>query len=356
MENKDSTININISTGAILKVVGILLFLVFVYFIRDILLMVFIAIVFAALIEPAVNFLERKKMPRVLSAIGIYLALFLVLVLAVRMIIPPIAEQIALLINSFPELWDKAAANFSALQQYSQQQGLVDNIQQGLTGLQDGLRKAAGGIYSFILAIFSDLMNFVVILVITFYLVLQKDAIPKMFIAVAPEKHHPYLIDLISRIQNKIGDWARGQLILCLIIGSLSFIGLIFLLPKYALMLAIIAGLMEIIPYLGPTISAIPAVFLALTGPPISLTRALAVLILYIVIQEAENNLIVPQVMKKQVGLNPVVIIIIMLIGAQIAGIIGIILAIPVATAVSIIAKDFYPKADAVKIKTSISQ
>ena len=227
-------LTIDISTAAIFKVAGILLFLFFAYFIRDILLMIFIAIIFAALIEPAVNFLENKKIPRVLSAIGIYLALFLLLALVIRMIIPPIAEQVALLINNFPELWNKGAANFSAWQQYSQEQGLVNNVQQGLTGLQAGLQKAASGVYSFVLAVFSDLMNFVVILVITFYLVLQKDAIPKMFIAVAPEKHHPYLIDLISRIQSKIGDWVRGQLILCLIIGSLSFIGLIFLLPKSA--------------------------------------------------------------------------------------------------------------------------
>ncbi|OGY47807.1 MAG: hypothetical protein A3J65_02235 [Candidatus Buchananbacteria bacterium RIFCSPHIGHO2_02_FULL_45_11b] len=342
-------LTIDISTAAIFKVAGILLFLFFAYFIRDILLMIFIAIIFAALIEPAVNFLENKKIPRVLSAIGIYLALFLLLALVIRMIIPPIAEQVALLINNFPELWNKGAANFSAWQQYSQEQGLVNNVQQGLTGLQAGLQKAASGVYSFVLAVFSDLMNFVVILVITFYLVLQKDAIPKMFIAVAPEKHHPYLIDLISRIQSKIGDWVRGQLILCLIIGSLSFIGLIFLLPKYALMLAIFAGLMEIIPYLGPTISAIPAVFLALMGPPISLTRALAVLILCVVIQLAENNLIVPQVMKKQVGLNPVVVIVIMLIGAQIAGIIGIFLAIPVALVIGIIAKDFSLKSETAK-------
>lgn len=341
---EQNKLTIDVSIWLILKIVGVLLLLVFAYFIRDILLMIFVSIIFAALIEPVVNFLADRRIPRTLSAIGIYLALFLFFALTLRLIIPPIAEQVGLLVSNFPDLWARIAENFNTLQQYSQQQGLVDNIQQSLSSLQGGLEKAASGIYSFIVTVFLDLINFVFILVVTFYLVVQKDAIHKMFKTVAPEKYHEYIIDVIGRIQSKIGDWARGQLILGLIIGLLSFAGLIFILPKYALVLALIAAVMELIPYLGPMIAAVPAVFLGFMGPPISLGRGLAVLILYVIIQEAENNIIVPQVMKKQVGLNPVVILIIMLIGARFAGIIGIILAIPVATVVSIIIKDFYVK------------
>ena len=162
------------------------------------------------------------------------------------------------------------------------------------------------------------------------------------------------LLELFAVIQKKTGDWARGQLILGLIIAVLSFIGLIFLLPKYALVLALVAGITELVPYIGPILGAIPAVFLGFTVQPFSFGRGLAVLILYIVIQQVENNLLVPQVMKKSVGLNPVVIIIVMLIGARLAGIVGLILAIPVATAIGVIIKDFVKNSALPAIKAEL--
>ncbi len=354
MENKNLTINI--STTTVLKIVGIFLALMFAYFIRDIILIVFVAIIFAALIEPLINLLEEKKIPRGLGIIFIYLALLLFLVLIVRLLIPPIVEQVTLLTHNFPTLWERVSENFSNFRQYSQEQGLVDNIQQGLEGLQSGLQKAATGVYSFIISIFRNLVNLIVVLVITFYLVVQKDAVNKLFKAIAPAQYHSYLINLFSLIQKKIGDWARGQLILGLIIGGLSFIGLIFLLPKYALVLALVAGVTELVPYLGPILGAIPAIFLGFTFPVFSFWRGIAVLILYIIIQQVENNIIVPQVMKKQVGLNPVVIIIVMLIGARLIGIIGMILAIPVATAVSVIVKDFIHQSELPQIKVKLDE
>ena len=102
----------------------------------------------------------------------------------------------------------------------------MGNIQQGLEGLQSGLRTAASGVYSFIISVFRSVVNFFLILVIIFYLVVEKDAISKLFRAIAPAKYHPYLVNLFREIQKKIGSWARGQLILGLIIGIFSFIGL----------------------------------------------------------------------------------------------------------------------------------
>lgn len=352
MENKNVTISF--STSTVLKIIGILLVFLFAYIIRDILLLIFVSIIFAALIEPVVNFFESKRIPRSLGVVLIYITLLFFIVLTIRLLIPPIVEQIALLANNFPSLWEKVIQNFDSLQRYSGEQGLFNNIQQGLGELQTGLQQAATGVYSFIIAIFRNLINFLLVLIITFYLVVEKDAISKMFRAVAPAKYHSYLIGLFAEIQKKIGDWARGQLILGLIIGVLSFVGLIFLLPKYALVLALVAGMTELIPYLGPLLGAIPAVFLGFTVPPVSFGRGMAILILYIVIQQVENNIIVPQVMKRKVGLNPVVIIIVMLIGARFAGIIGLILAIPVATSLNVIIKDFLKKSELPKIKANL--
>ncbi|NUM25692.1 MAG: AI-2E family transporter [Candidatus Buchananbacteria bacterium] len=352
MENKNLTINI--STGTILKILGILLVFLFIYFIRDIILLLFISVIFAALIEPLVNWLEQKKVPRGLGVGLIYVTLLLFLFLTVRMLIPPIVEQIGLLTQNFPSLWSRLMENFESVRQYSQDQGLTENILSGLQGLQTTLRQAAGSAYGFIVTVFENIVNFVMILVITFYLVVEKDSVARLFRAVAPAKYHQHFSSLFIAIQKKTGDWARGQLILGLLIGILSFIGLIFLLPKYALVLALVAGLTELVPYIGPIIGAVPAVFLGFTVPPFSFGRGMAVLILYVVIQQVENNLLVPQVMKKSVGLNPVVIIIVMLIGARLAGIVGLILAIPVATAIGIIVKDFVQKSELSEIKAGL--
>lgn len=343
-ENKNITINI--STGTVLKIVGIFLIMAFIYIVRDILLTVFVAIILASLIEPIVNKLEEKKVPRPLGVVIIYIILILVLVLIARLLIPPIIEQIGLLTNNFPDFWNQVIQNFESFRQFSEDKGFLDNIQQGLQGLQASLTQAATGAYGIIISIFRNVFIFIITLVVTFYLVVQRNALSKVLKAVAPGKYHSYLDDLSVKIQGKIGAWARGQLMLGSIIAGMAFIGLLFLLPKYALVLAIVAGLTELIPYLGPTLGAIPAVFLGFTVGGFSLWRGLSVLVFFIIMQWLENNLLVPRVMKKQVGLNPVVTIIAILIGARLMGIIGVILAVPVAVSIGIVVRDFIKKSD----------
>jgi predicted PurR-regulated permease PerM len=148
-------------------------------------------------------------------------------------------------------------------------------------------------------------------------------------------------MQLVNRMQDKIGLWLRGQIILSVIIFLLTYLGLSILGVKYALVLALVAGLTEFVPYLGPILAAIPAVFFAFTQDPM---LAVFVIVLYYIIQLFENNFIVPQLMQKVVGLNPVVSIVVLLIGFKVGGIIGVILAIPVATAIGVFAKDIFQK------------
>lgn len=155
--------------------------------------------------------------------------------------------------------------------------------------------------------------------------------------SVVPTKYQPYFTHLANRMQMKIGKWLRGQLFLSLIIFLLSWLGLSVLGVKYALVLAVFAGVTELIPYFGPFIGGVPAVLIAFTQSP---TLAILVIVLYVVIQLIENHVLVPKVMQKAVGLNPVVTIIVILIGAKLAGILGIILAVPVTTALGVAAKD----------------
>src|SRR3989339_563486 len=156
--------------------------------------------------------------------------------------------------------------------------------------------------------------------------------------SLTPSRFQPYLLRLYGRIQLKMGQWLRGQLILSAVIFTLTFIGLTILGVNYALVLAFVAGLFEIIPFIGPWLAAVPAIFFGFLQSPI---MGVSVIILYIIIQELENHLIVPKVMSKAVGLNPLIVIIVILIGARLSGITGALIAVPVATAISVFLKDF---------------
>jgi predicted PurR-regulated permease PerM len=168
--------------------------------------------------------------------------------------------------------------------------------------------------------VLGGVVSFVLILVLAFYMIIEGDAFKKFFRSVAPERYQPHLVGLFTRAQHKMGLWLRGTLILGLIVGILVYIGLLILDIKYALVLAILAGILEMIPYLGPPVSAIPAVILAFSQAP---AKGLLVMILYIVVQQLENHILAPKILQKAIGINPVVSILSFGIGFKVAGVLG---------------------------------
>jgi len=326
---------ISISTSTIFRIVIILLGLVFLYFIRDILLILFVSVIIASAINSPVNWLQKHKIHRILGVAFIYLLFLLLAALIITIIFPVLAEQVKQLATHFPGLLDKITIGF---QEWWGKYRTEVNLQSLLDNFSNKLNQTTSNVFGTILGFFGGLFSFGIILVISFYLAVQEKGVKRFFISIAPSEHKHYLSDLIDRIQIRIGGWLRGQLLLMLIIGLLTFIGLSLLGVKYALTLALIAGILELIPYIGPFIALVPAVILAFTQSPM---LALLVAILYLVIQQLENYIITPQVMKKAVNLNPIVIIIVILIGAKLAGVMGIILSIPLTAAVSEFLKDF---------------
>jgi len=341
MESNQKPLNINISTVTILKVIFILLLLYFLYLIKSVIIILFVALILASALGPWVDWMQKKKIPRVIGIILIYLVLFAIISSVIYLIIPPIIEQVRELSTSFPAILEKMTSSFSAFRNYTSQHGIFDNVKNTLGGISSNLEQAAGGVFSTLAGVFGSIFSFFLVLVITFYMVVEENATRKIVWSVVPARHQPYVMQLMTRMQRKIGLWLRGQLILSLIIFSLTFLGLKILGVKYALVLALIAGLTEFVPYLGPILAAIPAIFLAFIQAPM---LALFVAVLYYIIQLVENNIIVPKLMQKVVGLNPVVSIAVLLIGFKIAGIMGAVLSIPVATAVSVFIRDIFEK------------
>ncbi len=328
----------SISFISILKFFLVILGLYFLYLIKDVLALIFVSLIFASAIDTWVDYLQNKKIPRGVSVLIIYLVAIAVVGSAVILIIPPIAEQISELADQVPQYFNRVNEAFSFVQDYASRFGF-EQSQDNAGAISSGLTSAVGGIFSTIANIFGGLLSFLLILVITFYMTVEEDAIKRTTRSVVPAKYQDFSVQLINKIQKKIGSWLKGQLILSLIIGILSYFGLLILGVKYALVLALIAAIGEFIPYIGPVISAIPAIFLAFVQSPI---KALFVLILFVIIQQLENHLLVPKIMQKAVGLNPIISVVALLIGAKVGGVLGAVLAIPVATAISIVIKELF--------------
>jgi len=338
---KDVTYNVNISTHTFVKILIFSLLVAFFWLVREAITLIFIALILASALDPFVDWLKTFKIPRGMGIILVYLILLVVISSAIILIIPPIATEVKLIANDFPAYYEKVVngLNYFTLNRTDLQ--VVDQIQGGLNSATASLTKAASGAFNTLLDVFGGIVSFFLVLVITFYFTVEEEGLKRFLKSMTPEQYQPYALQLMTRIQRRLGYWLRGQLILSLIIFVLTFIGLTVLGVEYALLLALIAGIFEIIPYLGPFLGAVPAVFLAFAQSPI---KALFVLILFIVIQQIENNIIVPKVMSKSVGINPLLVIIVLLVGGKMGGAMGMILAVPVATAISVFLEDFLQK------------
>lgn len=334
----------SISFISIVKFFLVILSLYFLFLIKNVLALIFVALIFAAAIDSWVDWLQNKKIPRGVSVLFIYIIVVAIIAAVIVLIIPPITEQVDELSSQYPQFFEQITDAITSLKEYSSQFG----IEQAAGSEQNigTIIEAAKSLRSAIQNLFNGIISFIVILVITFYMTVQEDAIKKTTRSLAPKKHQDFIVELINKIQKKIGLWLKGQLVLSLVIGILSYVGLLILGVKYALFLALIAAIGEFVPYIGPVISAVPAIFLAFVQSPV---KALLVLILFVVIQQLENHLLVPKIMQKAVGLNPIVSVVALLIGLEVGGVLGAILAIPVATAISIVIKELYEERESIQ-------
>ncbi|MCX7779089.1 MAG: AI-2E family transporter [Patescibacteria group bacterium] len=323
--------NKNIFSEAV-KIILFLLSLLFLYFIRDIILIFIVSLIIAAIFNPLVDWLEKKKISRGAATILIYFIFLFLLVGLLILIVPSLTKDLEFLGTKISSYYSILRSLFGRAQEILPKDlSLFSSWQTGLSSLTRGVFSLLGDVANAILAIF-------LILIISFYLVVEKEAIAKFFLSFIPEKRHQFVSRLISLSQKNLSNWGWGMLILMLFIGVLTYLGLLILEVRYALFFAIIAGLTEVIPRIGPFLGAVPAVVLTFFQAPI---KAIFVALLYFLIQQIEGSIVVPQVMKKAVGLNPIVVILVLLIGAKIGGILGAIIAVPVTAVIDIVIREY---------------
>lgn len=349
---------VHIPSGNVAKtmlvILGLLALAYLIIQVSDILIVFFVAFLFAAAMEPTIDALNKRKVPRGLAVIVFYILAIFLLGFIISYMIPILAQQISeLAINLGLYLKNLAQGKQGAsipvpesFQPYVNQflssinvHDLAGQIENALQLVAGQLFAIGGNIWEVIKFISHGFINTILVLVLAYFMVVEKNSVDNFILAFFPIKHEHYIAQKIILLQKKIGFWLRGMLIMMVSMGLLIFIGLTILGIKYAAVLALIAGMLELIPVVGPLVAWALALPIILNQ---SAWSVVPVTILYTVAQQFESHILVPIVMKRIVGLNPIVILFSLLVGYHFLGVLGAILSVPVATMVSIFVDDFF--------------
>lgn len=303
---------IEISSKTIIFTVAFLLLLKMLWLVKDLLFSLFIAFIIMSAVKPAVSFLERKKIPRALATFIIFILFLVIIGYGLFWIIPPIVIETGILFKNLPLILENLNPTFTQF---------LD-----LNSLTQYLPNITNQLFNLIGSFFSNAVFLISTIFFSFYFVLEEHFIKNFLIRFAGEEKAQKVALIFEKVEDRMSAWFWGELILMTIVGTMTFVGLNLIGLKYIIPLSIIAGILEVVPNLGPTLSAIPAILLALSQ---SYFLGFSALALYFIVQQLENNLIVPYVMKKAVGLNPIVTLIALIIGGKIGGVLGVFLAIP---------------------------
>lgn len=324
---------LEISTQVILKVIFAVLALVFLWTIRDIILVLILALILASAMDPMVNYFKEHKIPRVVSVLTVYLLFIGLAVSFAYLFIPIVLEQFKILFANLPQYASSLQYRFGSFLGDIQ---ISDYVVQALAGWTSG-----STVVSSTFGIFNGFVAAISVLVISFYLIAEEQGMKTFLGTLTPQQHREFIVTVVDKIQKKMGLWVLGQIIVSFVIFVITWIGLSLLHVPYALILAVVAGLLEVVPYIGPFISAVPAMLIALLISP---ALALGVAILYFLMHEFEANILVPKVMEKTVGTSPLAVLLALLVGFKLAGILGIIMAVPLVGALTVVVHEFYSR------------
>lgn len=301
------------------------------FLVKEVLIILFLAIVISSALNAPVDYLERKRIPRILGTGFIFLASLIILSFLLYTIIPVAISEFKILLTNVAEFNIPVVGSLDI--------SYFEKINQYLENLISALfSKGVSSTIKIITSVFGGFAFAVAVLILSFYLTVNRDGIEKFLRAILPIMHESYVIEIYHRAREKLNLWFQGWFFLMLIVGTTVFFGLFFLKVKYSLTLGILAGILEIVPVVGPIFTGAIAFLIASSE---SWILGFYVIILFLIIQQLENHFLVPLVMKKTVGINPVIIVISLLAGSQIAGFAGAILAVPTAVIIQEIIADW---------------
>ncbi|MFA6502984.1 MAG: AI-2E family transporter [Candidatus Paceibacterota bacterium] len=340
----DKEIRVAITPGTVVTTLLVIVGAYVFWLLRDLALLVFTAIVVASAIEPEIAFLIRRRIPRFFAAILVYVIVFGSIFALLYFFFPPIIADLAGFLSALPQYLEtlNATNSFSSLTNASSLVGSSRDIQsfvQTLFSLQSVFMAGSGGALQVLAAFFGGLVSLMLVIVLSFYFALQDTGVDDFLRLVMPLEYEEYSVDLWKRAQKKIGLWMQGQILLSVIVAILVYLGLLIIGVPYALLLAVFTAIAEIIPIFGSLIAGTIAVIVAYSGGGVPLGAI--VLGLYVVVNQFESNLIYPLIVKKVVGVPPLLVIVALVAGYTLAGFLGVLLSVPVAAVLLELITDF---------------
>jgi len=297
-----------------------IIFAVLLYYTRETVALIFVAIVVSSSIYHPVRYFEKHGIPRTISVLTIFLIGGAVIALVLYALIPVAIIQLQYFLIHIGSLQSPIFNSIGVT-------NVINHLENGLSGLLSVIVQGGSSITGFVSGVLGNLFFIVTAIVLSFYLSISKDGIERFLKAILPKNTELIAIEIYKRTRKKLGRWLGGQIVLSLSVGVLTFIGLSILGVKYAILLSLLAAILEIVPYIGPILVGAIAFLVTVSQ---SFTIALFVILVFFIIQELENNILVPVIMSRAVDVDPVTVVIALLAGAQIAGIVGMLLAVPV--------------------------
>ena len=318
---------IDVTSATFLRALAVIFGSYIIWQVREVALSLLLAVVIASALDPAVRRMGTWKIPRVVSVVMLYLALTLGLLLSTYALLPSISEELAIFAKQAPTLLKEARTDMTKRAPWFPVDPVFDRMSTYLKGQDFTVKGFTGSVLkseNFV----DRVVAFGTIFIVSFYLTVQERGVEKFLRLAIPGEYEDRVVSVWGKTQRKIERWLQGQIILAIFVGVLVYLGLLGIFDlKYALTLAVISALFEIIPYIGPFLAAIPGVVFASLelGP----TMGLLVLLFYVLVQQIEGNLIYPVVVSRMIGVSPIIIIVALLVGGKLGGITGVILAIP---------------------------
>ncbi len=315
-----------------------LAFIVFyiLYLIKDILIWFIFALIISLLFNPAIDFLQKKKIPRAVGVIFMYTVVFGIIGFAVSLIIPIFVKEIQQFLQVFPQYFEKIAPPLKSLGWQS-----FDNIESFIEAFGNNLEKVATNIFNTIFAIFGGILSTIFVITLAMFLSWEEKLIERTISLLSPKKYEAYVLDLWTRCQKTVSWWFVTRIIGCLFVGVFSYFTFLLFNIKYSFALALLSCVLNFIPIVGPIATGI-LIFLMISLDSVS--RAVFALIAFTLIQQVEGNVLTPILTKKFIGLPPVLVLISLTVGVEIGGLLGAILAIPLAGILFVFFKEFLQK------------
>jgi len=311
----------------------------------DILLAIIMSVILAYFLNPLVNYLQKRGLKRVVSTAVVYIGIVIVLIILLVTFIPRtideiknLAENSSVYISNFNAFIDRVYSVYSNVLGDTPEllKSIEEVIESNTHKLQDSISNGLANLVSGISGFLSKAVTLILIPIITFYFLIDKNYFVKKVKENIPERYKDDILGLSQQINDVMNQFIKGRFFMAIFVGTMTAIFLLIMDVQFAIVIGFITAIADIVPYIGPFLGFLPAVFLAFFSSPL---KALWVAVFFVVIQWVENNILAPKVLGQSIGLHPLTVLLALIIGGGIFGVLGMILAVPVTAIMMILFK-----------------